>query len=662
MDRRTFARNLAAMLGLAASSDGLLAALAGADDAPAEAVDPASPDVVLYESFEGEIPDLHTYRARYFADTAQAHTGLRSLRVVPENGSGGAYFRLDGVVDLKSDYEFSAWVYAGEDGAVRLYISASDGKQRYTKAQATAGRWPGGRAGEWVKLTGTLRGEDWQETDRDVMLAMITTGESRFDDVMLRKTKLPRPPINTYPAIARTMQGEADRAAVTLLPGADVTLAAAQGVLAADFAATDVERTRERALSLPPDGMVMFALDAPRAMYVTGAVRLAPDADLRPGLRACVLCDDTVVAAPMVRAEAWEGVGPRALTGPAPDITGARPPDEVELETWLMPPGRHYMLVAAPHFRPGGRFEGLHLRALDRPVQEPRYRFALLADTHLAPGRSTWMNHKLGGPAEIELGATLASLHADGVRFALIAGDMTDSATRPQFEALGRVCRAADLPVYGCIGNHDAYHASSRPDALELCADLFPGGATDYVLDQAPLRFVVLDGSYWKNREGVFTDYRDPETSVGIGARPEQVEWLRRTLAADEHTPTLFAWHYPLHGRGGLSSCGYKLPVWRMGAEVLEVLGQAPNVAAVLCGHTHWNELNVHEGLTHVTNPAYCEWPNAYRLFRVYPDRLEWELRQVGNRGFVRESFAAEKALSWMISTGEGDLGGAVSL
>ena len=61
-------------------------------------------------------------------------------------------------------------------------------------------------------------------------------------------------------------------------------------------------------------------------------------------------------------------------------------------------------------------------------------------------------------------------------------------------------------------------------------------------------------------------------------------------------------------------------------------------------------------------NTAFCEWPNAYRVFRVFPDRVEWELRQVGNRGFVRESFVPRKALSWMISTGEGDLSGEFGL
>lgn len=661
MDRRTFGKSFAVLLGLAVSL-GLLGAVARGNDAPAELSNLESSDVVLYEGFEGKIPDLHTYRARYFADTAHAHTGVRSLRVAPENGSGGAYFRLDKVVDLESDYEFSAWVYAGKDGAARLYISASDGKERHTKATATVSRWPGGKAGEWVRLTGTLRGEEWRETDCDVMLALVSTGESWFDDVILRKTKLPQPPIDTYPALSRALRSEADRAAVTLAPGANVTLTAAHGVFATGFTSTDVEQPQEATVSLPPDGILMFAVDAPHAMYVTGTLRMVPDSDLRPGLRACVLCDDTVIATPMVRyAEGWEGVG-NALTGPAPDCTGTRPADRTDLSTWLMRAGRHYIFVAAPHFRPGGRFEELHLRALDRPVQEPLYEFALLADTHLAPGRSLWMNYKLGGAAEVELAVTLASLRAEGVRFALIAGDMTDGGTRPQFEALGQICRASGLPVYGCIGNHDAYHASSRSDALELCADMFPSGATDYVLDQPPLRFIILDGSYWKNREGVFADYYAPETSGGgIGARPEQVEWLRRTLAADKNTPTVFVWHYPLYSRGGLSSCGYKLPVLGP-SEVREALAAAPNVVAVLCGHTHWNEVNLDQGITHIVNPAYCEWPNAYRLFRVYHDRVEWELRQVQNRGFVRESFAAEKALSWMISTGEGDLGGEIGL
>lgn len=612
-------------------------------------------ETVLSEGFEGQIPDFHTYQATYAADTTRAHGGTHSLRVTPAGRSGGAYFRLDGVVDRKSDYEFSAWVYAGAPDAARLYISAGDGKQRHTKALVS-----GARAGQWVHLAGTLRGKEWRPTDREVMMAMSCTTESWFDEVVLRKTTLPDPPIETYPPLVRTLRTAADRSPATLSAGADLTLQASAGAMVEGSQARTPSRPSGDQVVIPPDGLLTFALDLPKPLYVTGTLHLAPDEDLRPGLRAYVLSDDTVVGTPMVKAAAWEGEG-NALTGPAPSVTGTRPPDDVPLATWLLPAGRHYLTVAGPHMRPAGTFRQLHLRALTRPVETPRYQFALLSDTHLSSGRHVWMNTKLDGPANEELAATLSALKREGIAFAVIAGDMTDSGTRVQFETLGAVCRGSGLPVYGCIGNHDAYLATSRPDALSLCPELFPGGKTDYVIHKPPLRLIVLDGSHWKSQTGNFMDHYDASDSAGIGIKPEQIRWLRQELARDPKTSTLVLWHYPMVYRGGVSSCGYKLPAPATDGEVLKALRQAPNVVAVLCGHTHWNEYNLKDGIAHLVNPAFTEWPNAYRVFRVYPGRLEWELRQVPNRGFVRESFVPAKALSWMISTGPEDLTGTVS-
>jgi len=102
------------------------------------------------------------------------------------------------------------------------------------------------------------------------------------------------------------------------------------------------------------------------------------------------------------------------------------------------------------------------------------------------------------------------------------------------------------------------------------------------------------------------------------------------------------------------------VPDMSIGAPLLDVLRGSRNVVAALCGHTHWNEFGSKDGAVQIVNPAFVEWPNAYRVFRVYNNRIEWELRQVGNRGFVRESFVVPKALSWMISTAEGDLTGTV--
>ncbi|MCK5806353.1 MAG: metallophosphoesterase [Lentisphaeria bacterium] len=655
MDRRTFTRGIAGTVGLAGLSNGVLPLLCQGGDMRK---DTHSAKTIVSEGFEGEIPDFHTYQATYAADSGKAHTGKRSLRVTPTpgKGSGGAYFRLDGLLSPEKDYEFSAWVYAGAIGTARLYISASDGKRRYTKGQAS-----GGKAGEWVKLTGTVRGKKGHNTDHDVMLAMTCTGESCFDDVVLRETHLPTPPIEAYPLVLKSLRGQADKHATTLRPGSKLVLDAQAGALAFGFECFEAQTPVDTSVLLPPDGLLVFAVDAPRAMAVTGSLVLEPDGDLRPGLRATVLCDSTVIGTPMVAAAPWQGVG-NALTGPAPECFGTRPPDKVQLVKWLMPEGRHYLFVAAPHFRGGGTFRRLELHASAAPVRTPSHQFALLSDTHLGSGRSIWMNAKLNEPSCAQLATSLASLRDEGMAYAFLAGDMTDGATREQFEALRKACRDVGLPIYGCIGNHDAYHASSRPDVLELCPDLFPGGRTDYVLNKEHLRFIVLDGSHWKSKDGTFVDHYDRGNYGGIGVKPEQVQWLRDTLAADKQTPTVFIWHYPLHNRGGISSCGYKLRKLNMGSDVLAALEKAPNVVAALCGHTHWNEANVRGEQRHLINPAFCEWPNAYRVFRVYDDHIEWELRQVANRGFVRESFVVPKASSWMISTAPGDLTGEISL
>jgi hypothetical protein len=111
-----------------------------------------------------------------------------------------------------------------------------------------------------------------------------------------------------------------------------------------------------------------------------------------------------------------------------------------------------------------------------------------------------------------------------------------------------------------------------------------------------------------------------------------------------------------------VTSCGYRLNQPTLAKGVMEILAAAPNVVATLNGHTHFNALDTYRGITCIQNAAYVEWPNMYRVFRVYADRVEWEVRQVSNRGFVSEGVVPAKALSWMLSTGDGDLSGAVSL
>jgi len=494
------------------------------------------------------------------------------------------------------------------------------------------------------------------------MLALAATAETWFDDVVLRATKLPDPPMALYPRLERRLRAAADAKVVRIGRGETVTLYARDGVLAPDLAGAEVTSVEEEQRQVPADGLLTIAVECAESLYVSGAVSLAADEDLTPGLRAYVLWDSQVAAAPMVSGPEW---GPQAAQAPMPDIVGDRPRRRVELRECLLTPGRHYLTIAGPHFRPAGVLERVRLVAADRAVEEPLYRFALFADTHLGPGRSPWLNLKLDRDSGPQLLETLRSLEGEGVAFALIAGDMTDAGRREDVELLAATLAQAAIPVYGCIGNHDAFRETGRSDVLELLPQAFPGGATNYVLDRPPLRFIVLDPPLlWQGRDDTTPPRYDPDKVSGTGLRPERIQWLRQALAADPATPTVVMWHYAFYNRRDVSSAGYRLAACACAGaeEVLGLLRAAPNVVATLSGHGHWNEVSVVEGITHVQNTAFCEWPNSCRVFRVYRDRMQWELRLPGNLGFVRESFLVPKKLSWMISTGPGDLGGAIPL
>lgn len=617
----------------------------------------AQAQVEISEGFEGKLPDFHVYQATYTSELSRAHSGARSLRVTPTKDSGGAYFRLDGRLDFSSGYEYTLWVNASANNGANVYISASDGKKRYTVSSVR-----GGVAGQWVQLRGVVRAQDWRPADRDFMLAMSTSGECWFDDVILRKADIPDPAIEVWPHLERQLRAAADQKAVTLRRGERLTLKATQGVLASAVDRTNVVSVGRSPVAIPAEGLLVFVVDVEEAVYVAGTVELEPDTDLRPGLRAYVLSNDTLIGAPMVTAATWRNIDNK-LTAPAPDVQGEKPATTVKLTEWRLEKGRHYLTVAGPHMRSAGLFHCFELRASERSADQPLYSFALFADTHLGEGRPEWMNIKMDEPAIDELGKSLQQIRTEGVAFALIAGDMTDGGRSSQIDSLAQAIRVGGLPVYGCIGNHEAFAANSREDLLEVLPGLFPGNQTQYVLDRAPLRFLVMDGAWWRDQEGHVLDGYDRAKAVRMAAKPSEIEWLRQRLAEDTRTPTLVMWHFPFYNSGGPSNCGYQLgkpKIWD--AEVLSILAAAPNVVATLNGHMHYTSVDVHSDIVCLQNASYAEWPHLYRVLRVYSDRIEWEVRQVHNRGFVSEGVLPAKALTWMISTREGDLGGTVRL
>ncbi len=666
----------------------LLATLLAAIAAPVISL--AAPSSIVEEGFEGDrVPSAaRPFNVALATDATRAHSGASSLRVTPKKGYATVFFDLDDDLDFSKDCEFSFWVYSEKANSVSAYISADDGSSgRYTVTNALGTV----EAGKWCEFRGTARAADWRKWDSLFRLVIKPSAPCWVDDIVIANAGPAVLPSQTWSRLEKALHAAAGKRATALKPGAAVALDATHAALAPDSADVETTLPAEATAIIPAEGLLVFAIDAKADLDVTGSLELhhdtpapgaaAPDSsfvirnsslggeaalDLRPGLRVTVLSGNTVIAAPGVKAPAWRGTkadGDRP--GPAPDIRGERPSATVPLAPFRLTKGRHYLTIAGPHFRSAGTFAKLELRAKDRPAEKPIQTFGFFSDTHLGFGRSNWMNFKLNARSGEELEAALRQLKREGADFAILGGDMTDGGRASQYKDLDSVVKRAGLPVYGCIGNHDTF-VDSRADVAKIIPKLFPSGPenTDYAFSpkKLPLRFIVLDGSYWRDKDGKIHDYK-AKGADNTTYRAGMHDWLRKTLAEDTKTPTLVVSHYPFYLRRGVSPVsGYDLGKTSLDRKTVALLDATPNVVATLNGHLHCNEAATRNGITYLQNPAFVEWPNAYRVFRVYKDRIEWEVRQFPNRGLIREGVIPEKALLYMLSTADGDLAGTISL
>lgn len=620
-----------------------------------EPPEPTWPAPIIDESFEGVIPAFHTFKANYSANDEQANQGTKSLLVTPDVGNaGGVYFRLGDALQPGKTYKFSAFVRVSEGGRASLYISGVENKSRRIFATTS-----GGQAGKWVKLTGLLRSTDLKGQEQDLMLALVTTSQTYYDDVRLQEVETILPPIVSWPKTLGLLKSAAANNAQQLSIGRNLTLQPRHGALSTNLNREEIRFPTSGNTEIAADGALIFAIDLPAAAVVSGMIQLKHSGDLRPGLRAYVLIDSTLIAAPMVSAEPWSNPG-GVINRPAPNLVGRPPSDSFSLTPCTLRAGRHYLIIAGPHTRAAGELVEVILQAA--PVKDsPLYTFAFFADTHLADGRSEWMNHKLNGAAADQLKQTLAELRDEWTDFVILGGDMVESGTAPQYAQLQEITLGSKMTIYGVMGNHETFQPTSRADQKKYASNLFPGTETFYELNKAPLRFIALDKSYWRNAAGATREYPGDGFSAS-SITPEQVDWLKTVLAKDTRTPTIILCHFPLFANPSVSSSGYKLVSWAIADKATELITKAPNVVAVLNGHTHWNQVGKSKNIAWIQNAAFVEWPAMYRVFRVYPDHIEWETRLVSNLGFLRESLIPEKGLSWMISTGPGDLGGRIEL
>ena len=152
----------------------------------------------------------------------------------------------------------------------------------------------------------------------------------------------------------------------------------------------------------------------------------------------------------------------------------------------------------------------------------------------------------------------------------LVTGDLTECGLDAEYANVARMIRChLTPPVFVIPGNHD------RRENLRKGLEHLPGVTADpfyvqYAVEDFPVRLVMLDTAV-------------PGSAAGE-LRPEQLQWLDRTLAQAPHKPTMIGMHHPPF------SCGIAhMDRIRLSnvAAFAEVIARHRQVERIVCGHHH---------------------------------------------------------------------------
>jgi 3',5'-cyclic AMP phosphodiesterase CpdA len=153
----------------------------------------------------------------------------------------------------------------------------------------------------------------------------------------------------------------------------------------------------------------------------------------------------------------------------------------------------------------------------------------------------------------------------------LLTGDLTECGLDAEYANIAQLIRRylPPVPVFVIPGNHD------RREKLREGLGHLPNVTADpvyvqYAVEDFPVRLVMLDTVV---------------PGAGHGAlRPEQLQWLDRTLAQVPDKPTMIAMHHPPFACGIAHMDRIRL---QDSAAFVEVVARHKQVERIVCGHHH---------------------------------------------------------------------------
>lgn len=189
-----------------------------------------------------------------------------------------------------------------------------------------------------------------------------------------------------------------------------------------------------------------------------------------------------------------------------------------------------------------------------------RFLLAQISDTHVRADD--------GGAAASQVRRALRQARKYRVDAILLTGDLVNDEGAEEYAALADALADAPAPLFLMPGNHD--ERARLAGAFPGHAYLPQSGPLSFVIDDFPVRIVVLDAVAPGKTHGEFTD---------AGA-----EWLEAALSAAPDKPTVLALHFPpflthdlLFDRIGLQG----------GERFAALIARHRQVVRIVCGHHH---------------------------------------------------------------------------
>lgn len=251
--------------------------------------------------------------------------------------------------------------------------------------------------------------------------------------------------------------------------------------------------------------------------------------------------------------------------------------------------------------------------------------FAQLSDIHIsALGDHHDMLSGRSAQFLADIVAWLNRLH--DLDFALISGDLLDTATRSELKQFQQVIHNLRIPCHIIPGNHDR----RPPDRNQGLTRREFARLFNPQVEQR-LTAPQSQAGYWSVEIGpeaqlIGLDSIKDEDWGGL-VDPPQLAWLEQELNQLTHKLVLVAVHHPLHPLAPIDSH----PDWGNfvcdnGPEVLQLLDRYPQVKLVLTGHHHLTKVDRLGQRLHLACPAVALYPCAFRTFRLTHQAGAWQV------------------------------------